>query len=788
MYVGSLNEGARLSFYRAGTTIPLEPEIIGGRMVWRWSTVMASEIDIKYTFDKYCYIGAVLPGIGSNDDGEGSYPRRRSISALTLYVDGVKIAANVDDDIITVNQSGYELTIRARASLSDVIFDGAEIYGFYPDDDEPLLLPRPHRVSTQASYVDIGEITAEGDDAAFAAEFLRDSLTERYAYAPSDDGVAISFEICPEYESERYTVDATDSGVRVRAASRLALLWGACRIIDLWEDGSLPIMSIDDKPDVPMRGFHMGLPRADRIDFAKRLFRYVLLPLGYNHVIVEFNGAMRFDRHPEISEKWLEADRNFRAGKQPKIQHSEMGADGTLLEKDQVRDLLSVLHDYGIEVIPEVQSLGHVQYLTYAHPEITELETEKKEAVDERAADALPDEFYGHTYCPSREDSMRYIYDIIDEIVEVAKPSRYVHIGHDEVYQIGRCPICKKKGKARIYTDHIMALYEHMKKKGLGIMIWSDMLHDNVLDYSKETAVAKNELPRDIVMLDFTWYFRTDLDLEDDILPFGYKVMMGNLYSSHYPRFAKRIAKDGMIGAEISTWVAVSENDYAENGKFFDLVYTSEMLWNAYSYDERNRAAYSALIGQCILPEMRDLIRGRYDLYLATDLEEADVVGMFPGDSTRVPEELSYLYVTEPTAKIEVGAKYDRLIFEHATLNPMPRVAWKPLATVGCYSVTYEDGERIDIPVRYAGDILVWNSHYGAPMCQPYYRHQGYMGTWLADPTYEYRTAEGEPILFLGQVWDNPRPEKTIADISYTRDKDDYAGLISAGVLGIRIK
>jgi hypothetical protein len=68
-----------------------------------------------------------------------------------------------------------------------------------------------------------------------------------------------------------------------------------------------------------------------------------------------------------------------------------------------------------------------------------------------------------------------------------------------------------------------------------------------------------------------------------------------------------------------------------------------------------------------------------------------------------------------------------------------------------------------------------------------YYRHQGYVGTWFADPTYEYRTAEGKPVLLLGQVWDNPHPEKTISHITYTPDSKDFAVLLSGGVLGVSV-
>lgn len=773
MYIGTIKEFAKVEFYRAGTTVPFEPERIDGSLVWKWDRVFDSEIDIKYTFDRFSYIGDIELGISG-------------AAEISVFVDGSRVACKKDEPVARVNLNGTELIVRVRGNLEDIVLKAQDVFGFFPDDDEPLLFPRPKDAKISDKLVNVGNIIGTDDDSKFAASFLIDSLRERFGFEPKENGIDIRFEICPEYEAERYTVAVYENNIVVKAAARLPLLWGASRIIDIWCDGAIPVVAIDDKPDVPMRGFHMGLPRADRIDFIKRFFRYVLIPLGYNHVIVEFSGAMRFDRHPEIAEKWLEADRMYRNGERRRIEHGEMGADGTVLEKEQVREMLAVLEEYGIEVIPEVQSFGHVQYLTNAHPEIAELNGYKKTEGDARNVDILHPDSCGHCYCPSREDSMRYIFDIIDEILEVARPKRYVHIGHDEIYHIGECPLCKGKSKADIYVNHVKTLYDYMAERGLKVMIWSDMLHRDMYYTGEPLAGVKSRLPKDIMLLDFTWYFAFDVDIEDELLPEGYEVMMGNLYSSHYPRYASRIAKKGMVGGQLSTWIAVSEKTYAEYGKFFDLVYTSEMLWNAYSYDERNRSSFTALIGQCMLPEMRDLIRGRYDLYDATDIGTMNVVGRFPGDDRRIPEEILHVGVTEPVGKIEIGAKYERLVFEHATLHPMPRVAWVPLSVIGSYTVTYADGATVNIPISYGGEVMYWKSVYATPMPQQYYRHSGYSGTWLADPTYEGRTAEGDPILLMGMPWDNPHPDKIIESIEYTPVDNDYACLISGGVWGVR--
>ena len=791
MKIGNIESYATLKFYRANTEIPFEPNETNGSYVWASGDIFNSAVDIKYTFDKEYYVGEIIHGIGG-------------ASNITVFVDEVRVATKNTDSPIFVNLCGTEVIIRAQGNITDLTFKGAKIYGFCPSDSEPLLFPIPKTYEISGEYIEIGEIDGKGDDGIFAKDFLIDSLTERYAKLPDGNGARLTFEICQEYEEERYTVNASADGVSVKAGSRRALLWGACKIIDLWDEGVIPSVHIDDKPDVPMRGFHMGLPEKAHFDFFKKLCRYTLLPYGYNHVILEFNGDMRYDRHPEITEKWVEAEKLWREGKGKRVMHADIGANGTALEKSEVKELVDSIKCYGIDVIPEVQSLSHIEYITNAYPEFAELGKFVANACDVDMSELSKDDYVpeipdanalgiqhaniiDHCYCPSDEKCMRIICDIIDEVVEVVRPERYVHIGHDEAYHVGLCPECQKIGGPKSYIKHVKALHSHLAAKGLGTMLWSDMYHTDMYYTGDTFAIVKEELPKDIVLLDFTWYYHFGKDIEDEILPASQNVMMGNLYSSHYPRFASRIAKKGMIGGEVSTWTAVSEEKFADNGKFFDVPYTGEMLWNAYSYDENNRQSFTALIGQCIIPEMRDLMHGRYDLYLNSDVDSAEVVGVFNGDDTRIPEELAYVGLVEPCGTMKVGAKYDRLIFEHTTLNTAPRICWQNLVPVGKYTVTYKDGESVDIPVNYAGGILAHDYPYGQPMPQQYYRHQGYVGTWYADPTYEYRTVEGNPILLLGQVWDNPHPDKKIATISYTPDEKDYAILLSAGVLGVKI-
>ena len=95
----------------------------------------------------------------------------------------------------------------------------------------------------------------------------------------------------------------------------------------------------------------------------------------------------------------------------------------------------------------------------------------------------------------------------MDEVIEVFKPERYVHMGHDEVYEIDVCPICKHKDPAKLFADDVNKLHAYLKSRGLKMMIWSDMIQP-VTKY--RTPAAIDMIPKDGVSYEITLVARGD--------------------------------------------------------------------------------------------------------------------------------------------------------------------------------------------------------------------------------------------------------------------------------------
>ena len=780
MYIGLLNYRKELRFTHINSEIPFSPvKTEDGAYLWKWDRIFDTGVDVTVFLEKEGYVGAVNFTVseGSLADAcvlvEGKLVGRYH-GAKSNGMFGGRVS-------IPVGVRAKSLTLRLFADFQNIAFDHIDVLGAQ-DDGVPTVWPTPKSVGEFRGYAGIVDVIPFGEDAdeVFAAEFLRQRLTEKLGEWRSEDGVTVVVKKAP-YEGERYTVINGEKTVTISASSRIALLYGADTLLSFASETGLYLADVDDMPSQKLRGFHFGLPHKDRIEFARLLFRYLLIPMRYNVVFLEFAGGMRFDRHPEISEGWLRAAENAKAGKQPFMPHSDKVSNRSLLEKDDVRRLVGYIKELGLALVPEVQSLAHVQYITYAHPEIAELD-ERVVDVDVRGADARPETYYAHSYCPSNPKSYEIIYDIIDEIVEVTEPDGYIHMGHDEVYQIGLCPRCREKDRSTLFADHVIAMHGYLKKKGLKMMIWSDMLHPApVTNYKTHKEIDR--LPKDIVMIDFIWYFHPARDIEDTLLSNGFKVAVGNLYSSHYPRFSSRIKKEGMVGGEVSMWLITDEEILAKNGKLWDIMYLSEMLWNAESYEESNRKTYNEILSKYVQPAARDKIRGRFRPEGYREKRLA-VTGDFDG----IPRELLELCPEAKRAEsieVTVGGKFDRLIFEHATLNTAQRIVWEPHFSVGEYVIEYADGTKVFAPVRYAENVMCYRSGYGIPKHQPYYRHFGYVGTWFADPVHEGKNEQGEDMTTTGYIWENPTPEKEIARITYQRNENDFCHLILVAVRGL---
>jgi hypothetical protein len=242
-------------------------------------------------------------------------------------------------------------------------------------------------------------------------------------------------------------------------------------------------------------------------------------------------------------------------------------------------------------------------------------------------------------------------------------------------------------------------------------------------------------IPKDILMLDFIWYFHFGKDIEDNLIEKGFSVAVGNLYSSHYPRFNTRIRKKGMLGGQISAWVATSEECMQREGKMYDYLLTAQMLWSD-SYSKEYTLCYDRMI-KAFMPYMRENIKGiKYP-----SLEEGAKFETLALSDISFPPQC----VEGKNAEINVDGEYKSLVFHHTELKKRIRLPWQEHDVTGKYVLTFSDGTSEEIEITTGGNIGYWNRRQNEAITNPMYRHTAYTSTYFSDSD-ELKTSDGQNV------------------------------------------
>ena len=96
---------------------------------------------------------------------------------------------------------------------------------------------------------------------------------------------------------------------------------------------------------------------------------------------------------------------------------------------EEIRNLQRWAKKFGMMVIPLVQTFGHLEHAL-----------KLADFYDLREVSAYP-----QSLCPSRNGSWHLVTDMIDQITELHSDAKWLHIGCDEVFQLGMCSICTEK-------------------------------------------------------------------------------------------------------------------------------------------------------------------------------------------------------------------------------------------------------------------------------------------------------------------------------------------------------
>jgi len=242
---------------------------------------------------------------------------------------------------------------------------------------------------------------------------------------------------------EGYILTVTRDKAEITAKGEAGLFYGCQTLEQLLEDARdykkpVPACKITDYPVLSYRAVHFDVKHhLDHMNYyyesIDRLARYKI-----NAVVFEFEDKLRFQRQPLV-------------GAPQSISMDEMAA------------LTHYARDRHIEITPLVQGLGHATFILkhqqYAH--LRELSWNK------------------WAFCPLHEGTYQVLFDLYRDVIEATPGSKYLHIGGDEIGNIGLCPRCKpmadKEGMLSLSLYWLKRVCEFAAENNRIPIFWDDM-------------------------------------------------------------------------------------------------------------------------------------------------------------------------------------------------------------------------------------------------------------------------------------------------------------------------
>tara|TARA_R100000027_G_scaffold67707_2_gene68050 strand:- start:4854 stop:6110 length:1257 start_codon:yes stop_codon:yes gene_type:complete len=133
---------------------------------------------------------------------------------------------------------------------------------------------------------------------------------------------------------------------------------------------------------------------------------------------------------------------------------------------EQVRLLADRCAELGIEVIPLIQCLGHLEFIL------------QHEAYQHLAE--CPE--FADTLNPMLEESVELVLHMVNDVLALMPNVQHFHLGGDEAWSFGSSPESQgyiaEHGKPSLYLKHVQPILNSLRSREVRPLLWHDMMMD----------------------------------------------------------------------------------------------------------------------------------------------------------------------------------------------------------------------------------------------------------------------------------------------------------------------
>jgi len=153
----------------------------------------------------------------------------------------------------------------------------------------------------------------------------------------------------------------------------------------------------------------------------------------------------------------------------------------------ELRTFLDAARSAGLRVVPLVQTLSHLEF-ALAHEELARL----------REAPDIPTQI-----CPLNTEAVRFVCELIDEVLAYHEQDEWFHLGADEAWFLGTCPRCSaalvKADRTGLWEQHVGALARKLLDAGKRPLVWDDIY------WRESERTRRSALPRETVLVSWDY-------------------------------------------------------------------------------------------------------------------------------------------------------------------------------------------------------------------------------------------------------------------------------------------
>ena len=291
--------------------------------------------------------------------------------------------------------------------------------------------------------------------------------------------------------------EVSNEGTGLKIEDKKVTMWGDRNIcyatlIQLLIQGKdrLPEVEVKESFKFKFRGYHLDIARGGvpSVETFKKILRLLFL-LKYNYFAIYFEDLFPWRSYPQI------------------------GAHRGRLTEDELKDIIEYGSKLGIEVFPSLELSGHMENIL-SLPEFRKFSEWQ---------------WHPQTGCLnlSDDEAREFAYTLLKEAIDFFPESKYIHIGGDETWMLGRGKSLNKTWTfegPKLYELHHRNMVEQVLKRGKMPILWGDMISGMYLgeEASKWKVVLESSIWRSSLIANWDYspgskqYFKNKIKIFKD--------------------------------------------------------------------------------------------------------------------------------------------------------------------------------------------------------------------------------------------------------------------------------